>query len=91
MTDEFIPGPGGVAAFDQQHAAALQELRGARAFMLVIAEPSEGEDGEMQTRVYAGAKSSPMLAAACAIRSVEHGTETLQAMHDEYGDPEVAN
>ena len=89
MTDEFIPGPGGVAAFDQQHAAALQELRGARAFILVVAESTEGD--EMQTRVYAGAKSSPILAAACAIRSVEHGTETLQAMQDEYGDPEVAD
>ena len=75
---QFIPGGSGVAAFDQQHAAALAELRGAKAFVLVIAET--GETGDVQTRVIAASKGSRLLGAACCVRSVNYGLSSLQAM-----------
>ena len=81
MADEnhFIRGAGGIAAFDQQHAAALEELRGAKAFVLVVAEP--GETGEeVQTRVIAGSSGSTLLGAACCLRSVDYGLKSLDAM-----------
>ena len=81
MADEhqFVPGVGGVAAFDQQHAAALDELRGAKAFLLVVAEPGEGED-DVQTRVVAASRDSMLLGAACCLRSVDYGLKSLQEM-----------
>jgi hypothetical protein len=80
MRDEhnFYSGPSGVAAFDQQHSAALEELRGASAFMLVIAEPDA--DGVMQTRVLAASRDGGLLGAACCVRAIEYGAEALTAM-----------
>jgi hypothetical protein len=76
--NSFHKGAGGVAAFDQQQAAALGELREASSFMLVVAEPT-GDDGEMQTRVLAASRDG-LLGAACCVRALEFSVETLQVM-----------
>jgi phenylacetate-coenzyme A ligase PaaK-like adenylate-forming protein len=62
MRDEhgFYKGPSGVAAFDQQHSAALETLREATAFMVVVAEPDA--NGAMQTRVLAASKAGELAA-----------------------------
>jgi hypothetical protein len=80
MRDEhsFHTGPGGVAAFDQHHSAALETLRGASAFMVVVAEP--GANGAMQTRVLAASRDGRLLGAACCVRAIEYGAEALAAM-----------
>jgi hypothetical protein len=72
-------GAGGVAAFDQQQAAALGELREASSFMLVVAEPT-GDDGQMQTRVFAASRDGGLLGAACCVRALEFSVEALQVM-----------
>jgi hypothetical protein len=80
MRDEhsFYKGPRGLAAFDQHHSAALEALRGASAFMVVVAEPDA--NGAMQTRVLAGSKAGELLGAACCLRAIEYGAEALAAM-----------
>jgi hypothetical protein len=74
----FYKGPGGVAAFDQHHSAALETLRGASAFMVVVAEPDA--DGAMQTRVLAASRDGGLLGAACCVRAIQYGAEALTAM-----------
>jgi hypothetical protein len=74
----FYTGPSGVAAFDQHHSAALENLRGASAFMVVIAE--RDANGVMQTRVLAGSRDGGLLGAACCVRAIEYGAEALTAM-----------
>jgi hypothetical protein len=80
MSDEhsFYTGPSGVAAFDQHHSAALETLRGASAFMVVVAEPDA--NGAMQTRVFAASRGGRLLGAACCLRAIEYGAEALAAM-----------
>jgi hypothetical protein len=77
--DSFYKGAGGVAAFDQQQAAALEELRRVGAFLLVVAEPT-GDDGEMQTRVFAASRGGGLLGAACCVRALEFSVGALQVM-----------
>ena len=74
----FYTGPSGVAAFDQHHSAALEDLRKASAFMVVIAEPDA--NGAMQTRVLAASRDGGLLGAACCVRAIEYGAEALTAM-----------
>jgi hypothetical protein len=74
----FYRGPSGVAAFDQHHSAALETLRNASAFMVVIAEP--GPNGDMQTRLLAASRDGGLLGAACCLRAIEYGAEALEAM-----------
>jgi hypothetical protein len=74
----FYTGPRGVAAFDQQHSAALEDLRGASAFMVVIAE--RDANGDMQTRVLAASRDGGLLGAACCVRAIEYGVEALTEM-----------
>jgi hypothetical protein len=80
MRDEhsFYTGPSGVAAFDQHHSAALEDLRKASAFMVVIAESDA--NGAMQTRVLAASRDGGLLGAACCLRAIEYGAEALTAM-----------
>ena len=80
MSDEysFYRGPSGVAAFDQHHSAALETLRKASAFMVVVAEP--GANGDMQTRVLAASRNGGLLGAACCVRAIEYGAEALKSM-----------
>jgi hypothetical protein len=74
----FYTGPSGVAAFDQHHSAALETLRSASAFMVVVAEPDA--NGAMQTRVLAASRDGRLLGAACCVRAIEYGAEALTAM-----------
>jgi hypothetical protein len=80
MSDEhsFFRGPSGVAAFDQHHSAALDTLRKASAFMVVVAEP--GANGDMQTRVLAASRDGGLLGAACCVRAIEYGAEALKSI-----------
>jgi hypothetical protein len=80
MRDEhnFYKGPSGVAAFDQHHSAALETLRRASAFMVVVAEPDA--NGAMQTRVLAASRAGELLGAAVCLRAIEYGAEALAAM-----------
>jgi hypothetical protein len=74
----FYTGPNGVAAFDQHHSAALETLRKASAFLVVIAEPDG--NGAMQTRVLGASRDGALLGAACCVRAIEYGAEALTAM-----------
>jgi hypothetical protein len=74
----FYMGPSGVAAFDQHHSAALEDLRKASAFVVVIAESDA--NGAMQTRVLAASRDGGLLGAACCVRAIEYGAEALTAM-----------
>ena len=85
--------PGGQASFEQQHALALDKLRGSHTYYLACL--AENDEGHLQTFIVAGTRHSTEMASLLLTRMVEMiepMAETLMTplRPDEMDEPEAA-